>query len=597
MKFFNSNTVLGFIILLVAFFVFNPPLHEILSWDILAHYIYLPLAFDQHNLVMHNAAYLEQVNETYHVTPVLYQFVETPDGRLFSKCTAGWALLQLPFYLVAEVWAHLAGVKTDGFTYPYQVMMYFGSWFYAMLGLIFTRKILRHFFSDIYTALLLLLLVFGTNLFFMYYSSVGQSNHFALFAAALLVWRIICFYKNQTTLNAIYVGAAWALLVLIRPPDGIIGLLFFFWNVTSWQSFKEQLTWFFKTHRRITVVVGVTFFVLFLPQMIYWYFSAGSLLLNSYSNNNGEGLDFFDPYLVEFLFSFRKGWLLYTPLMIFAFAGAVVMIRKSKQGRAFSLIAFLFLYVIASWTCWWYGSSFSSRAAIDMYPLCIVFIGFALQGLFTSLRRKIVTVISVTLLACLNLVQTYQASQDILDLSFMTRAYYTSTFLQLSPVTPEQRNLLAFDRERAYVEGFESNKKNYACVYTLESNFSPPESIGPEHEYATEYFIPVADYIHKSHAWIKITWRYEGAPEQLTGTLFYVAARYKDLSYSWQGYAATDNAVYVDSGAHEISFYYLTPNIRTTRDRLLFGAMKNSGEALHLTSRRIEIFEPVVDYQ
>ena len=568
----------------------------ILSWDILAHYIYLPLAFDQHNLILHGYDYLNQVNDAYHVSPVFYQFVESPDGILVSKCTMGWAFLQLPFYLIAEAWASIAGYETDGFSFPYQVMMYVGATFYSLLGLVITRKILLHFFTDRFTAFLLVLMVFGTNLFFMYYQSVGQSNHFALFADALMVWRIICFYKNMTLRNAFWVGASWALLVLIRPPDGILGLLFFFWNVNSWGDFKTQFIWFFKTHWRVTATVAAAFVLVMIPQMIYWYLSTGSLLINSYSNNHGEGLDFVDPYLAEFLFSFRKGWLLYTPLMIFACIGTVIMIRRSKQGRAFTLITFLFLYVISSWTLWTYGSGFSARAAIDMYPLCMVLMGFALLHLFQS-KWKVITGVVVTLFFSLNLIQTYQISNNILDYNYMTREYYFSTFLQFSYPTAEQRKLLAFNRDAALETGFDSSNKNYTCSAVLDEKFSPRIEVYKEKEYAPEFFIPATDYVQKSHAWIKTTWTYEGNAAVLEGTIFYVSAVHKNDLYTWEGFEINDGKTHVDTLKHEISFYYLTPTIRTRWDRLLFGAMNNTVNKSVFSARRVEFFEPLIDYQ
>lgn len=596
MRFFTSNTILILVVLLVSYVVLHPPLHGILSWDILAHYIYLPLAFDQHNLVLHGETYLQGVNEIYHVSPTFYQFVGTPDGVLVSKCTMGWALLQLPFYGIAELWASLGNYPTDGFSEPYQVMMYVGAWFYSMLALVFTRKVLLHFFTDRMTAFLLLLMVFGTNLYFMYYESVGQSNHFALFATALMVWRIICFYKNPVLRNAIWFGCSWALLALIRPPDGILGLLFFLWNVNAWGDFKTRFIWFFKTNRTVTLVVAGSFIVMFIPQMLYWYASTGSFLINSYSNNNGEGLDFVDPYLWEFLFSFRKGWLLYTPLMLFAFLGAFIMVRKSNQGRAFSLVSFLFLYVIASWTCWWYGSSFSSRAAIDMYPLCMVLVGFALAHLFQS-KWRVFTGVLITLFLSLNLAQTYQATYNILNLSFATREYYFSTFLQFTPPTPAQLALLAFDRDRAYAEGFSAEDKRYQRVCILEDKFQQPQEIYKENEYAEEFFIPVRDHVHKSHVWIKTTWTCEGSVPAIRQTVFYVSTLYGNERYSWQGFAPDDGNTQYDTLTGEVSFYYLTPNIRTTRDRIMFGAMNHGDVPAGLTSRRIEIFEPIIDYQ
>lgn len=594
-KFFQSNIVLAIIILVVSFFVLNPPLHNILTYDIVAHHIYLPLLFDQHDLILQSDSYLQSVNEVYHVSPVFYQFVAMPDGVHISKCTMGWAMLQLPFYLIAELWASLADFPTDGFSYPYRVMMFIGSWFYSMLGLVFMRKVLLHFFSDKLTSLLLLLTVFGTNIFYQFSYSVGQSNQFALFAFALMLWCIIRFYKKSTIRNAVFFAASWALLTLIRPPDGILGLLFFFWRVNSWADFKTEFVWFFNTNRKFTLWIASTFILVFSPQMIYWYCSTGSFFLNSYSNNNGEGLDFIDPYLYEFIFSFRKGWLIYTPLMIFAFIGTWFMIRKSPQGRAFTFIGFLFLYVIASWTCWWYGSTFSSRAAIDMYPLCAVLMGFALMHLFST-RQKWFWGAVIVLMVCLNIFQTYQVSMMILHGDRMTAEYYFSTFLQTTAPTPEQHKLLAFDRDQAYLDGFHESNPDYVCVSSFDKTFDEAVVLNSEKNYAPESRLETSERILKSHCWLKITWQYDTTHADFTDLVFYTSVKYgKHGNYSWAGYTINDKNVQHDSINGTVSFYYLTPVIRTRWDDLVFGAMKHKGDSIRLLGHKVEFYEPKED--
>lgn len=596
MKIFNSKLILFLLIIFVSCFVFYGPIPFILTADLFGHYLYLPMVFDQHSLVLSDLSYPEQINNTYSVSPALYQFVQAESGNYFTKYTSGWAILQAPFYLIAEVWANIAGEKTDGFTYPYQVMIYVGSWFYAMLGLIFTRKVLLHFFTDGMTSLLLFLLVFGTNLFFMFFRSVGQSNIFAFFLVALLIHVIILFYKNPTWKLGFALGLVWGLLVSVRPPDGILGLLIFLWNINSWQDFKNRFRWFTVEKRKLTLSLMVGFLIMLLPQMLYWYSATGSPIINSYSNNNGEGFDFFDPYLFEFLFSFRKGWLVYTPLMLFAFIGAILMIRKNSSGRVMAIVSVLFLYVIASWTCWWYGSGLGSRAAIDMYVICLVFIGVVFNHVHKR-ELKIVIGIICSFFIFLNLFQTYQISNYILNNSRMTKEYYFSTFLQTTSPTKEQISLLSFDRDRGYSEGFYKNENDYSRTAILEEKFTKTQNLNQANEYAVEYFLPTCEYIKKSHCWIKTTWFYEGDLNSLTKTIFYVTTVHKSGAYGWQGFTIHDQHVYSDTVNQSVSFMYLTPNIRTKKDRLLFGAMNNSQINSGLTARRIEFFEPKVDYE
>ncbi|MBL7898264.1 MAG: hypothetical protein JNJ99_07000 [Crocinitomicaceae bacterium] len=323
--------------------------------------------------------------------------------------------------------------------------------------------------------------------------------------------------------------------------------------------------------------------------------NSGNIIVNSYANNNGEGFDFADPYLFEFLFSFKKGWLLYTPVMIFAFAGVWFMIRESAQGVAFSFVFLLFLYVIASWTCWWYGASYSSRAAIDIYPLLIVLIGYAVVGLWKK-RTKWVLISVLSFLTLLNLIQTYQVTKGILNHSFMTREYYLSVFLQFNYPSKEQEKLLGFDIEKMYQEGFSQNKKNYRMIAVYNDQFDKPQKIKSGNEYATELFLPVYKYKKKSHLWLKVSWQYQGEISSLNDVLFYTSTLYNNNNYGWSGYRALGNDVEVDSTNKIISFYYLTPNIRSVYDRFMFGAMNLSENESILIGREIQFFEPIIDY-
>ncbi|MBK6776976.1 MAG: hypothetical protein IPG74_14450 [Flavobacteriales bacterium] len=67
------------------------------------------------------------------------------------------------------------------------------------------------------------------------------------------------------------------------------------------------------------------------PLFIYWKVYAGSFFWDSYQNP-GEGLDIFYPHIHNFLFSFRKGWLLYSPLIALALLGFIPLWRRHRRS-------------------------------------------------------------------------------------------------------------------------------------------------------------------------------------------------------------------------------------------------------------------------
>ena len=66
-------------------------------------------------------------------------------------------------------------------------------------------------------------------------------------------------------------------------------------------------------------------------QLGYWKYTSGKFIINPYgASNAGEGLELLNPHLLEVLFSFRKGWFIYTPLMLFTLVGFKELYKNNK---------------------------------------------------------------------------------------------------------------------------------------------------------------------------------------------------------------------------------------------------------------------------
>jgi hypothetical protein len=103
---------------------------------------------------------------------------------------------------------------------------------------------------------------------------------------------------------------------------------------------------------------------------MYWKYITGELFFNSYV---GEQFYFNNSHVLKGLFGFRKGWLIYTPIMLFSILGIYFLRNQLKHFFAsISITLFIYIFVIFSWWCWWYGGSFGQRAMIDIYPLLAI---------------------------------------------------------------------------------------------------------------------------------------------------------------------------------------------------------------------------------
>lgn len=576
--------------LTILFLTYKDGIPFILTWDTFGYSAYLPLGFIKHSFIIHDLSFFEKINETYHNTPSMYQFITLENGNVITKYTIGWSLVMSPFYFIADLWARWGNYPVDGFSWPYQCMMAFGSSFYTFLGLYFTRKVLLHFFNDLITTIVLFILVFGSNYFLIQFISLGSSHTLEFCFLAVLLWLTIRFHQKSTFKNSILLGIVIGIIGLIRPPDLIFILIPFAWNIRLFGGLKSKIIHYFKNERKNVVVICCSALAILSIQSIFWKITTGHFIINSYMNNAGEGFDWFTPYTIDFLFSFRKGWLLYTPIMLFAVIGLLIWRKKDTSHGNFLIIAFfIFLYVVSCWTTWWYAASFGQRAMVDIYPLLAIGFGFFILNLKSQLSKLIFISISL-LFTFLNLFQTYQLSKGVLHTHLMTKEYYFSTFGQLSVPTPEQLDLLLIDKNQAIMDGF-IHKKKYKQCYKKHLAYIPTFELNDTIIYTNPIDVLPSDISKKDHFWLRITWGYEGDFSQLEGKVFTAAALYHNRAYAWIGRSVGDSLLKVDTLKKEVVFEYLSPDLRSKHDPIRIGIWKQSGEAIKVSTVLVEGFE------
>jgi hypothetical protein len=342
-----------------------------------------------------------------------------------------------------------------------------------------------------------------------------------------------------------------------------------------------------KKYQILLVIVVCALF--FIPQFAYWFSKTGQFLYDSYKNP-GVGLDIFSPHLMEALFSYRKGWLLYTPVMLFAILGFYYLWKYNKKIFPALLISFLVIfYVVASWTEWWYGAGFSLRPMITYYPVLLIPFGYFLNHVTSSKRLRVKAFI-FTLIACcifLNQFQWWQLKNGILDPYRTTKAYYWATFLKTS-VTEEEKQLLLVNREIWGKTNF-SNKKSYSSKIIINRDFddlpSKCYSSNENQEFALSTRIPFEKLTSKDHAWVSIDCKYlavENAKINLAVMM--------DRAEGPYGYVAfpLDSC---DGKWHELSIDYLTPEIRNINDEFKFDFWKVNPSNLMIDDFKVTLFE------
>ena len=420
---YKTILVLGFILLFVIFDTKQWKDNKVIQSDAVVYYEYLPAAFIFKDLSFN---FLNDLPEDFKGTIWVGDNEKT--GRRCPKTTMGLAFMELPFFLAGHFLAKIFNYTAYGYSQPYYMMIALGCWVYVFLALFYLRKILLTHFSDKITSFTLITIVLATNLFYYTVISPGYTHAYSFCLMTLFVWQSMKWYVNKRLTTLIYLGLTLGLIALIRPTNVLIAVFFVLYGIYSVTDLKDRLLLFWDKKSQIIILVVFAFLV-WAPQMAFWKYTTDSWLFFSYGE---ERFYFNNPHILDGLFSYRKGWLLYTPIMSFALVGIAFLYKYQKQFF-WSLLIFttLNIYVIYSWWSWYYGGSFSSRPMVDSYGLMAI----PLAAFFTYLdektgvwRKALVTLIVLT--TALNLFQTQQ-TKTCLHWSSMTKEAYWSNFFTL----------------------------------------------------------------------------------------------------------------------------------------------------------------------
>ena len=145
-----------------------------------------------------------------------------------------------------------------------------------------------------------------------------------------------------------------------------------------------------------------------------------------------ETFDFLNPQIFNLLFSFRKGWLIYTPVLILIAPGIIFYFKQFGRFSGITLLLLLsiFIYVTASWWCWWYGGSFGSRPFVDLLPFCAILLASLYKVAASIAWKRLAISFIVGVCVFLNLFQTWQFVNSILPFDEMDQLKYSKIFLK-----------------------------------------------------------------------------------------------------------------------------------------------------------------------
>ena len=580
-----------FISLLLAF----PP-ERALTWDVFGYYLYLPAHFIYGDLFLQDQAWLDSIVAQYEPSATLYQLYKMESGKWVIKYSMGVAIFFSPFFFLAHWLAPMFGYAADGFSAPYQYLISWGTLLYVLIGLALLRKILLRYFSQAIVAALLLLLVLGTN--FLHMIGLGGlllSHNLAFTLYVMIFWATIEWHEKPRWNMAFLLGLSLGLLAIARPTEALLVFIPILYGIKGMESLRSKIA-LVKEH--FSHVLNAVFggLIGIFPQFAYWKSATGNWFHYAY-DNPGEGFEFFDPYTLEFLFSFRKGWFIYTPIMLLAMLGLFLLKKNQpKLFLGFMVFFLLDLWVVSSWSCWWYaGGSFSSRSMIPVYALLLIPLGYVLKWMWETPKVKAYGFTLIGCLVVLNLFQTYQFKIGVIDNDRMSKAYYFRIFGK-TKVSEEDRDLLLVRRAFTLDGEILDRPERYTAEHWTTESFDDHEggvvTLSSEVMFTPALERSFSDITSHDHAWIRVSARVlkidsvETIPPAIVLHFSHKDKPYKYVSHNWP-----KESLNVGEWT-PLSKDYLTPEVRSTNDPIKIYVWNQGGGNYQVDDLKIEVFQP-----
>lgn len=548
-----------------------------ISWDIFSYYLYLPMTFIHNDPGITDFSVIENIMSTYQNTNTFYQAFKIDNGNFVLNYMCGFAILFSPFFFIGHVWALIGGYPIDGFSFPYQFSVSTGVYVYIIAGIFGVRKLLLKFFSDKITTLTMIFLLAGTN----YFNEAVRSHlmpHAMMFALVIYFILLTLKWHNKPTVKiSLLYGGLFALMVLSRPSELLLIIFPLLLNVRDKESLIKKFQ-FYLTNIKYILIAAFGGFIMCVPQLLYWKYVTGNFVFFSYQNT--EGFNFFEPHLIESLFSFKNSWIIYTPIIIFPLFGLFTLYRKNRNlFTGISIFIVMNFYILSCWLAWWNGGGFGMRYFVESYALLSIPFGYLIQTLLEKKWFVKIPLFSMMILfVVLNLFQTWQAANYIMPHDQRNFSFYKANFFATS-IKPENSRLLDVERSYSTVEVMKNEDDytsksigyfNFEDVNTASYNetyrdstvsFSAPYSfrLDASNPYSPGVNLPFGHVTKKDHFWVRVNVKYfpvADFKENPAAVIF--TMEYNGRNFYYRAFELSDYPYELNKW-NTLSVQYLTP--------------------------------------
>ena len=367
----------------------------------------------------------------------------TDTGRRINFGTIGCAILWAPFYAVGDLAARLGVAPADGFSKPYVAAVAYGSAAYGFLAIVLAVLAARRLGANAFTAALAVWL--GTPLLFYMYVAPPFSHACSAFGVALFTWTWLRVRERWTMRGAFALGAAGALMAMIREQD----VFFALGAALDFGLTQVDVAWNAAHARRVLAAAAAGcagFLVVFTPQ------AASYIVVNGHLGPHasvGHKMNWAAPHALQVLFSPEHGFFIWTPLALIAIAGICFLQRKSVAICLLLMVA-LQVYVGGSVESWTVAGAFGQRRFIALTTALILGYAALEARLRSAAARRALAAIAI-LFVYWNLALTAEFAVGLMDrqrLEPAKNAY--DAFFTLPRMAPGLVYRYLFDRASFY---------------------------------------------------------------------------------------------------------------------------------------------------
>lgn len=448
----------------------DEPPRGVINTDKIYYYAYLPATFIYGDVSLD---FLDHPPEGF-INDDKFKHSTLENGNKLIITSMGLSILYSPFFFMAHALAPVFNEAQTGFTSIYQFFLLLSALVYVIAGFIILSNFLKRYFKAHIVALTLLTIALGTNLYWYSTDQGAMSHSYNFFLLTAFLSLIPWWYKKPGFLRALALGGLLGLISLVRPTNILVFFVLFLWDVKSLNEFGQRILFYLKKFP-LVIVMLLAFILAWMPQFLYWKEITGHYIFFSYGVAEAA-FYWAHPHILESLFSYRKGWFVYTPIMLIAVSGLGLLRKRTPElFLPIIVLTITMIYVQSSWWSWWFGGGFGLRAYVDIYGLLAIPLAAVLDYTFKHRKKAIRRAIPALLLVLIlfQLQQTWQYRKNIIHYVGMHKELYWKSFMKFKRPASYWVSLSLPDhllaRKSIYVY-YDSGREGYDEIAAMEES-------------------------------------------------------------------------------------------------------------------------------